>query len=126
MAGGGLCVGFVRRPSCLYQYLALRVLAAADGADLVVGELRLPAEQWFDGRIDRAEQRVHGAVAGAFRVERLATDRERDAPRRAAAVRRRDAPSFEVDQRVRVRGCAGGAARCGLLFDERDEVGVRD
>ena len=58
-----------------HQHLALRVLAPADGADLVLGEHRVPAEERLDGRVDGAEQRVDRAVAGALGGVRLAAER---------------------------------------------------
>jgi hypothetical protein len=50
------------------------VLAAAHRTDLVLGEQRAPAEHRLHGRVDGAEQRVHGAVPGRVGGPGLAVD----------------------------------------------------
>ena len=54
----------VGRAAAADQDLALRVLAAGDRLDLVLGEHRVPAEDRADRLVDGLEQRVHRAVAG--------------------------------------------------------------
>ena len=105
--------------------LALGVLAAGDGPDLVVGQAREPADERLDGRVDGAEERVHGTVALGLGADRLAVHDERDVAARAAALAGADGPALEADRGVGdgVRGRAGGR-RLGL--DERDEVRVGD
>ena len=61
----------VGRAAAADQDLALRVLAARDGLDLVLGEDREPAEDRPDRLVHGLEQRVDGAVAGG--VARLAS-----------------------------------------------------
>ena len=53
-----------------HEHLALRILAGAHGADLVVGQDRVPAESGTDGRVDRPEERIDRAVAAALGGQR--------------------------------------------------------
>ena len=57
--------------------LALRVLAAGHGSDLVLGQPWVPTDDGLDGLVDRHEERVHRTVALGQRLRCRALDHER-------------------------------------------------
>ena len=118
VAGDDVGLGtLVGRAPAAQEDAALGVLALGDGLDLVLDERRLPAEDGPDRVVDRAVEGVDRAVPGVFAGSLLAVERDPDAPRGAAAVRRGDAPALDDD---------GGRDVAAALLDEGQEVRVGD
>ena len=105
----------VGRAPAADQDLALGVLAGGDGLDLVLRQDGPPAEHRQECLVDGGVERVDRPVAGRIGRPVLAANRERDAARRVAAVRRGDAPADDRDRRRDLRGA---------LLDEGEQIRV--